>query len=154
MTGCSRIKLGRRFGRARLESSAIRIRRPAWLCAAACVALLCGCSNSDSERGSAEGTVPGSGGQSGSPDAPQNAECGDGRIDISVGEECDKTDLGGKNCSSFGYASGDLACAAGCKLDKRGCHAAGRLALDCRLRARSIESVVTFTDELTAGRSI
>lgn len=46
-------------------------------------------------------------------------ECQDG--EMAGTEECDGTDFGGETCESLGFASGDLACTAGCMLDTSGC---------------------------------
>ena len=46
--------------------------------------------------------------------------CGNGVKDGS--ESCDGGDLGGKSCTSFGFASGTLICAANCDLDTTACN--------------------------------
>ena len=45
--------------------------------------------------------------------------CGDGAANGA--ESCDGSDLGGESCTSLGYASGTLACTAGCGFDLTGC---------------------------------
>src|SRR5690606_36210012 len=40
------------------------------------------------------------------------------------GEDCDGSDLAGKTCADFGFAGGDLRCAA-CRFDTSGCIAGG-----------------------------
>jgi cysteine-rich repeat protein len=52
--------------------------------------------------------------------AISGGSCGDGAKN-QLSEECDGTDLGSKTCKSLGYASGNLKCTYGCKLDKSGC---------------------------------
>lgn len=47
------------------------------------------------------------------------AECGNAVIE--QGEDCEGSDLGGEDCVSQGYASGTLACTAGCLFDYAGC---------------------------------
>ncbi len=37
-------------------------------------------------------------------------------------ESCDGSDLGGKSCTDFGFASGTLACTVSCQLDTNGCN--------------------------------
>lgn len=61
----------------------------------------------------AAGTGGSAGGADGGP------TCGDGVKQ--VGEECDKADLGGKDCKSAGFESGALACASDCAFDTTGC---------------------------------
>ena len=46
--------------------------------------------------------------------------CGNGVKDGS--ESCDGSDLGGKTCTSFGFASGTLACTASCGFNTTGCN--------------------------------
>jgi hypothetical protein len=45
--------------------------------------------------------------------------CGNGRVDAP--ESCDGGDLGGATCAGLGFASGTLACTAGCGYDTSGC---------------------------------
>jgi hypothetical protein len=45
--------------------------------------------------------------------------CGNGAVEGT--ETCDGEDLGGATCASVGFASGGLACTAGCGLDTSGC---------------------------------
>jgi hypothetical protein len=45
--------------------------------------------------------------------------CGNGTVDGA--EACDGGDLGGATCAGVGFASGGLACTAGCGLDTSGC---------------------------------
>lgn len=45
--------------------------------------------------------------------------CGNGRRD--GGEDCDGTDLGAQSCTSLGYDSGTLRCAANCEFDESLC---------------------------------
>jgi hypothetical protein len=45
--------------------------------------------------------------------------CGDGIA--SEVEECDGTDLHGRDCEDFGFRSGDLACYEDCRYDFRDC---------------------------------
>jgi len=52
--------------------------------------------------------------------------CGDGRVDLTKGEQCDGDDLAGETCPGLGYHGGDLACTAGCTYDIAPCLAAGR----------------------------
>ena len=52
------------------------------------------------------------------------AKCGDGKIN-DTGEQCDKTELGGKSCTSQGYAGGTLTCSTSCKLDASACFKCG-----------------------------
>jgi len=47
-------------------------------------------------------------------------ECGDSVKNQAV-EECDAADFSGQTCKSLGYASGNLKCTNGCKLDKSSC---------------------------------
>jgi len=47
------------------------------------------------------------------------AECGNNLLEGN--EQCDGTDLGGITCSLLGYASGVLACTAGCSYNVNGC---------------------------------
>jgi hypothetical protein len=46
--------------------------------------------------------------------------CGNGTKDGN--DSCDGTDLGGQSCTSFGFASGILACTASCGFDISGCN--------------------------------
>lgn len=51
--------------------------------------------------------------------------CGDGTKEGPV-EECDGTDFGlGHSCADYGYTSGDLSCAPGCRLDLSDCVVVG-----------------------------
>jgi len=45
--------------------------------------------------------------------------CGNNTVE--VGEDCDGTDLDGKNCATFGYIGGSLSCKADCTFDVSGC---------------------------------
>lgn len=56
-----------------------------------------------------------------SADAGLSKKCGDGVID--TGEECDKTALGGKNCSTalMSGSTGTLTCSSTCKLVTTAC---------------------------------
>ncbi|MBN2725505.1 MAG: SUMF1/EgtB/PvdO family nonheme iron enzyme [Deltaproteobacteria bacterium] len=47
--------------------------------------------------------------------------CGDGDIQTSY-EECDLSNMGGMNCSDFGYFNGNLACSGSCTLEYNGCN--------------------------------
>ncbi|MBU1218293.1 hypothetical protein KKF34_09565 [Myxococcota bacterium] len=47
--------------------------------------------------------------------------CGNGLIDKDDGEECDGTNIDGKQCSDFGYSGGYLACANDCSFNFEGC---------------------------------
>ena len=49
------------------------------------------------------------------------ARCGNERINIARGEECDGTKLGGATCESLGFTGGELACSAECQYDTSGC---------------------------------
>ena len=53
------------------------------------------------------------------PDAGAVATCGDGRIES--GEACEGSNLNNSNCTSLGFQSGTLACAASCQFDTSGC---------------------------------
>lgn len=49
--------------------------------------------------------------------------CGNGTIDVFVGEECDVGDLGGKTCATFGYYPEDaLICNDLCQIDSSRCN--------------------------------
>ncbi|MFC1800811.1 hypothetical protein ACFLYT_02015 [Nanoarchaeota archaeon] len=52
-----------------------------------------------------------------------SSTCGDAIVD--PGEDCEGNDLNGETCVSQGYASGILACTAGCDFDTSGCVAGG-----------------------------
>jgi MYXO-CTERM domain-containing protein len=56
-----------------------------------------------------------------------NLICGNGTIDTGEGEQCDGTNVGGQNCSDFGYMPGPLSCDSSCQLDFSQCTPA----LDC-----------------------
>lgn len=60
------------------------------------------------DNGQADGSCP-----------ADTSACGNGIADSS--EECDSTDLGGQTCTALGFARGNLACTAACKLDTSGC---------------------------------
>ncbi|GEM_PF-3087554 len=47
-----------------------------------------------------------------------SSRCGDG-VANQLTEECDRNDLKGKTCQSFGYNSGTLSCTADCKFDSQ-----------------------------------
>lgn len=70
-----------------------------------------------------EGDCPGEGGEYGCVDghckAGGGVTCGDGKKDAS--EDCDKGELGGKDCVSLGFDSGVLACGANCAFDTGTC---------------------------------
>ena len=50
--------------------------------------------------------------------------CGDGVINR-PGEDCDRTDLGGKTCDNLGLGGGTLTCTSNCKLQTAGCASSG-----------------------------
>ncbi len=52
--------------------------------------------------------------------AKQQSYCGDGNVD--PGEQCEGSNLAGKNCGSFGYNSGSLSCTSSCTIDTSGCY--------------------------------
>jgi hypothetical protein len=54
---------------------------------------------------------------------PPPPNCGNSKLD--PGEPCDGTKLGGKNCTSFGFDDGLLACTMQCQYDTSGCHKCG-----------------------------
>jgi hypothetical protein len=64
-----------------------------------------------------------SGGQQcGSCLSPSGQFCGDGRRQGS--EQCDGSDFGGQDCSSFGFSGGgSLSCSSSCQIDSSGCSA-------------------------------
>jgi len=45
--------------------------------------------------------------------------CGNGRLD--PGEQCDGTDLFGRDCATLGFTGGTLACQPDCLFDTRHC---------------------------------
>ena len=45
--------------------------------------------------------------------------CGNGTID--PGEQCDTSNLAGKDCTDFGFTKGSLACSEKCTFDTSGC---------------------------------
>ena len=47
--------------------------------------------------------------------------CGDGVRQVTLGEDCDGSDLGSQSCISLGFASGVLKCTSGCKFDTTSC---------------------------------
>ena len=49
--------------------------------------------------------------------------CGNGRIDS--GEDCDKDNLGGRNCLNLGFSGGTLACSPQCRFDTAACFYCG-----------------------------
>ncbi|PKN26695.1 MAG: hypothetical protein CVU65_04900 [Deltaproteobacteria bacterium HGW-Deltaproteobacteria-22] len=50
--------------------------------------------------------------------------CGDNRVDIGRGEQCDSLQLNGQTCQTQGYAGGTLLCSAGCQFDFASCTSA------------------------------
>lgn len=52
-------------------------------------------------------------------------KCGNGKVDVQVGEICDGTNLLGQSCQSLGYSGGTLACGATCQFDTSGCEGGG-----------------------------
>ena len=59
----------------------------------------------------------------GGPPADVTNPCGNGKVD--PGEQCDKTDLGGKTCKGLGHAGGSLTCTPLCQLSLAGCYTVG-----------------------------
>lgn len=49
------------------------------------------------------------------------AQCGDGRVNMTRGEECDGSDLAGADCVLLGWYRGGLRCDDSCTFDTRGC---------------------------------
>lgn len=54
------------------------------------------------------------------PDIGENMYCGNNKKELL--EECDGTDLGGLNCSDYGYDTGTLSCDTGCKISTINCY--------------------------------
>ena len=48
--------------------------------------------------------------------------CGDGRLDLQNGEQCDGTNVGYATCESLGQGTGILRCSSGCYFDVSGCY--------------------------------
>jgi cysteine-rich repeat protein len=69
---------------------------------------------------------------------PVNASCGDG-LRNQLSEDCDGSDLGGAECSTFGYSSGTLKCyvsgANKCKFDKTGCSSVPKVCGDNQIQS-------------------
>jgi hypothetical protein len=59
-----------------------------------------------------DGAVGGSGGGPGDSDASfdAGANCGNQKIEVEFGEQCDGTNLGGATCNSLGEGPGKLSC--------------------------------------------
>jgi hypothetical protein len=74
----------------------------------------------DGDPGDGDGE-PGDG--DGDPTTDGDAVCGDGTKEGS--EECDGNDLGGVNCSDFGFQEGTLVCANDCTLFTNACSTCG-----------------------------
>lgn len=47
--------------------------------------------------------------------------CGDDIVDIGLGEECDNSDLNGRNCGTEGFTAGTLTCTISCLLNVSAC---------------------------------
>lgn len=78
----------------------------------------------DSGRGDG-GSVDGGGLDGGRADGGWDAgpACGNGRVD--PGEQCDRTDLGGANCATYGLTDGALQCAPDCTHAVQACLGCG-----------------------------
>ncbi|MBU1240269.1 hypothetical protein KKF84_06915 [Myxococcota bacterium] len=48
--------------------------------------------------------------------------CGDNAINVSFGEQCDGSNLGGANCTTAGFNQGTLSCDTGCSFDISQCY--------------------------------
>jgi hypothetical protein len=73
-----------------------------------------------SEATSSEGDRDEAGtGETQSTDETGEPECGDGFVEAP--EECDEQDLSGRDCTTLGFVSGQLACTEQCKLDTTMC---------------------------------
>ncbi len=68
------------------------------------------CGNGVCEKGETHETCP--------EDCPE-AVCGNDKVD--PGEQCDGSDLDGKNCAALGFGGGTLLCAANCTFDTGSC---------------------------------
>jgi cysteine-rich repeat protein len=101
------------------------VRRAAWLLFMPVAAALgaAGCGEDDRPGapggGSGAGGAAGSAGAGGSEKAGAAGLCGDGHVD--QGEDCDGANLAGNDCSTVGFQTGTLACAASCAFDTSGC---------------------------------
>lgn len=79
-------------------------------------------------------------------DANVPAQCGDGIV--SVGEQCDGDDVGGKRCASFGWGAspGGLRCGEDCRFDLTSCTLCGNNVIDpgedCEFRYATCEEVL------------
>lgn len=78
--------------------------------------------------------------------------CGDGIIQQN--EQCDKTNLGEKNCESLGYASGELNCNSRCLYDVKNCQTAAQVAAQIeqdKINSQKNKSFVQIAVEFAKG---
>jgi len=55
-------------------------------------------------------------------DEDDKSFCGDGRLDLQRGEQCDGLNLGYASCESLGQGTGNLRCSPACYFDVTGCY--------------------------------
>ncbi len=93
-----------------------------WCMLLAILPLLAACENSSGQpKNKTDYTAPSF--EEEDPLNPKFPKCGNGRIDLRDGEECDGENLNGKNCYTLeqGYASGRLTCNENCHFDTVEC---------------------------------
>jgi hypothetical protein len=88
----------------------------------------------------------------GFPAPPSTPLCGNGVKDEN--ETCDGDDLDGRECTSFGFSGGELACSADCELDGRACDYAPQTIGDTTDLVGGVSFWAAFSSNSPSGFSV